>query len=144
VSAWIISRKHIDLLVTVIIRSEIVATGGKTPTEIGRTLWQENHNSVNYRYDENTPTPTYTHQPYAVPPADATWYLFALKQIDCYRYQSCEHPGWAESEANTITQALAEHLQQQAEREYPGMSSPDPATRWNAEPPAYRDAPWGI
>jgi hypothetical protein len=29
-----------------------------------------------------------------------------LKAIDCYRYQSCEHPGWASSEAQQFCLAL--------------------------------------
>jgi len=32
--------------------------------------------------------------------------VYALKAVCCYRYQSCEHPGWKGSEASRFCDAL--------------------------------------
>lgn len=80
-SAWIVSKKHIDALVE---HARQVST--QNPNEIGQMLWEQNHRSVNHRYGEKTTTPTYVFEP-----CDAALTVIdKLKLIDCYEHQSCE------------------------------------------------------
>jgi len=51
-----------------------------------------------------------------------------LKSIDCLDYQSCEHPGWAASEAK----AFIDRLQSAAIHALPGYE----AAIWGAPEPA--------
>ena len=145
-SAWIVSKRHIDLLVSVILRSEAVPEAGVDADKIGTELWTECHRSVNYRYSENEPVPDYHHQPYPLDVA-GDGYLFLLKQVDCYRYQSCEHPEWESSAACRWTDELRQMWIRRAAQEFPG-SALDPSVadrRGNASYPAtYERAPWGI
>jgi hypothetical protein len=68
----------------------------------GAELWAENHRSVNHRYDEHSEPPAY-----APPTAELLLDPAAVvKAIDCYVYQSCEHPGWAGSRADRFCQRL--------------------------------------
>lgn len=105
-SAWIVSRAHIDVLVQALTADAGLTPG--TPDEIGRELWAENLASVAYRYPRDTdgdrPGPlefrdsdveTYTYREPAKVIPDAG----ILMAVDCYTYQSCEHPGWNKSRA---------------------------------------------
>lgn len=121
-SAWIVSKAHIDVLVTGLVRSEVVASEGLTPDQLGQALWEENHRSVNYRYGEDTPTPEYRHEAHDVSP------VVLLKQIGCYDYQSCEHPGWIDSDAKRWSGKLYLLL----------------AGRVDTHTAEYDEAPWGI
>jgi hypothetical protein len=133
-SAWVVSKRHIDLLVTAIVRSESVDTGGLSRDEIGRWLWRENVRSVNYRYSERDRTPAYRYRAYELP-----HYLAILKQVECYQYQACERPDWPQSTAYRWTTALRELLAQQAAVQYPEASF------FPGEAPAeYEAAPWGV
>ena len=126
-SAWIVSKKHIDLLVTA--RVEYI-TDPVVPTEFGKMLWEENHRSVNIRYSEHTPTPDYQWQPIDLadyPP------LCILKQIACYDYQTCESDDWNETEAYKAVTALAEAVKNRN-----GLSDDYSGER------EYDNAPWGI
>lgn len=134
-SAWVVSKRHIDLLVTAIVRSESVDTGGLSKDQIGRELWRENVRSVNYRYSERGRTPAYQYRA----PGELPHYLAILKQVECYQYQTCERPDWERSTAHRWTQALRELLEKQAEAEFPGASYfPGRA------PAQYEAAPWGV
>ena len=90
-------------------------------TELGRELLKENLNSVAFRYgldltpDELAAPESYEyHRPrLAVTPVQT------LKAAQCLEYQSCEHPGWADSLACNI---LA-HLTSEATQRLPGMDS---------------------
>lgn len=95
--------------------------------EVGAMLVLENVRSVQYRYQDgsldNLPGPTspYYTNPYAYPlhgtgpirigqaPRRLTA-VEALKAIDCYEYQSCEHPEWHGSEARRLCDALRQRL----------------------------------
>ena len=74
-------------------------------------------------------------------------YLFLLKQVGCYRYQSCEHPGWQSSASCRWTADLRQMWIRRASREFPG-SAVDPALAdrpWTGWYPAtYDRVPWGI
>ena len=84
---------------------------------IGQFLVDENVRSVRYRYEddgENLPGPC---DPYWIEPyeyitlhAQRVSNVQALKALDCYEYQSCEHPGWRTSEAFQFIDALRRKL----------------------------------
>ncbi len=114
-SAWIVSRKHIDYIVTAIIAAELTS---KTPDDLGRMLWRECLISVACRYpddedgdrpgpadfrDSDVITYTWTETPILAGGALA-------KTLGCYHYQSCEHPGWENSEANGLVTKLTDSL----------------------------------
>ena len=77
---------------------------------VGAMLWAQNVTSVNYRYSEDELEDFYQ------APADLLWRVQAararldparvLGAIGCYEYQSCEGPGWRESEAYQYVEAL--------------------------------------
>ncbi|WP_433616811.1 hypothetical protein ACQP2P_15895 [Dactylosporangium sp. CA-139114] len=105
-SAWIVSRDHLDLLITAALAWGLTSTD--ETDDIGRTLWRENLASVAYRYpsdrDGTRPAPhgfrdrdvdTYQFRPYPgrVDPDVVTAAAASLE------YQSCEHPGWPDSAA---------------------------------------------
>jgi hypothetical protein len=119
-SAWIVSKAHIDVLVHALGVREMFPEG-MDPDAVGTMLWQECHDSVNYRYSESTPTPPYV---YTAPPAEWTPGDL-LHQIACYHYQSCEHPGWDTSTAKALTTALEQVLERAgATRESKGNDTP--------------------
>lgn len=110
-SAWIVGKLHIDYLVTAVIHAELTCMN---PDEIGRMLWRENLASVAYRYpgdddgdrpgpadfgDSDVDTYTWTETPLLEGGALG-------KTIGCYDYQSCEHPGYEESEAKRVIDQL--------------------------------------
>ena len=114
-SAWIVSRDHLDLLVTAAVAWDL--TDREHADEAGRMLWKENLASVAYRYpaDRDGERPG---------PVD-----FRDRHVDTYRfrcypgrvdpevvataaaslaYQSCEHPGWPASAARRWVTRLRE------------------------------------
>lgn len=109
-SAFIVTKTHIDAIVTTISSQtcysvkELVKNYQANFDLIGQILWNENYKSVNYRYNENEPNPTYFFS-----------YKFvnlgqSLKAIDCLNYQSCEHPDYEKSEAKNILNTLGKVL----------------------------------
>ena len=85
----------------------------ETASAVGLMLWEECRRSVAYRYhdepDADLPGPCedgprfgYVHTPCTkkIDPVEV------LKAIDCYSYQSCEHPEWEASEAHAFCASL--------------------------------------
>lgn len=114
-SAWIVSKLHIDYMVTAIIKAELT---DKTPDDLGRMLWAENLASVAYRYpgdgdgerpgpmdfkDSDVKTYTWAETPLLTGKALKT-------TLGCYDYQSCEHNGWPASESCAIVTKLYNSL----------------------------------
>ena len=96
-----------------------------TPSEaerIGQMLMRENRLSVNYRYGESEAEDLYTFEPPAMTVHVEP--VVILKTIDCFEYQSCEHPGWEDSEAHAFCQALRRRMIRRL--------------------PGYAEAPWEI
>lgn len=129
-SAFIVTRAHIDLLVSAALRyrvgvihgpdgKEVFTCNDNTADELGRLLWTENHRSVNYRYREKTKAPDYYFRERA-----AFSPVEAIKAVHCFEYQSCEHDGWEDSTAKRI----CERIIRAATHALPG----------------YDDAPWGV
>lgn len=145
-SAWVVSKAHIDALVTAglincqhaHLRWEHDGEGRQldytNADEIGSMLWAENVRSVQARYPDileeqgDYPGPidfeaeqvfAYRWQRNTIEP------VAVLKAIDCYQYQSCEHgDAWRASEAFQFCEALKEDM--------------------IGRLPGYREAPWGI
>ncbi|WIN00011.1 hypothetical protein ACTOB_003686 [Actinoplanes oblitus] len=105
-SAWIVNRDHIDLLLTAAVQWKLITAEQADST--GRMLWKENLTSVAHRYpndhDGDRPGPcdfrdndvdTYQYRPYPgrIDPEVVTMAAASLT------YQSREHPGWAASAA---------------------------------------------
>ena len=110
-SAWIVSKKHIDALVTWATKNNIVVThkGALHPIsgnldDIGQSLWRENFRSVNSRYSENKRTPKYIFQP------EHATDMVIYKNIGCYDYQTCEHAGYKDSFAFAFVEAVMKKL----------------------------------
>lgn len=87
----------------------------ETADTVGAMLLKENYRSVHHRYDElpevEADSPyRFEESRHRVEPVQV------LSAIACYRYQSCEHPGWTDSEAWDFCHAL----QNQAIRRLPG------------------------
>ena len=103
-SAWIVSKAHIDALITSALKVDRFNSlvNYETADKIGAMLWKENHKSVNYRYNEAKEAPAYRFTRRAQPLSAVE----ALKAIDCLEYQSCEHKGWEKSEAKRFLDKL--------------------------------------
>lgn len=126
-SAWIVSRAHIDVLVQALTADAGLTPGN--PDEIGRTLWTENLRSVAHLYprdgDGERPGPI------DFKDADAETYTYRepskviedggiLNAAHCYAYQSCEHPGWADSiPAKWMTTLVMRHQTAESLDRYP-------------------------
>ena len=140
-SAWIVNKAHIDAMVTAAQfcgrdygsfyywhERDAHYVTFETEDDVGQMLWSENVASVSYRYNGDTDLPG------PIPTPDPTSYEFTrsrpfspvemLSAIDCYEYQSCEHPGWKDSQAHAFCQALRHQMI--------GCL------------PGYDEAPWGI
>lgn len=117
-SAWIVSKTHIDSLVQAGIEREMVRP--EEADEFGRMLWAENLASIHSRYpdtaanDKNYPGPigfkarhvaSYTYKPLKGSSLDAEGVVNSAAR--CYDYQTCEHSGYEASKARQFVQLLA-------------------------------------
>ena len=71
--------------------------------EVGQMLWAENAKSVAYRYNEE-PAPLH-YREHRANPASLEAKLTPAQvfmALDGYEYQTCEHPGWPDSEAHSF------------------------------------------
>jgi len=78
----------------------------ETAGRVGAMLLSANRTSVNHRYDENAIEEPYVFEPYTKKLSPVQ----ILKALKCYVYQSCEHPGWNDSEAKVFCTALQSHV----------------------------------
>jgi hypothetical protein len=122
-SAYIVSREHIQYLVTAATSSVVLGRHGgpfhwfwrrqlqelkphddARAAEIGQMLWAENGKSINARYaDDDEHKMVYGDHVPAICPMDQ---IQIIKAIHCYGYQSCEHDGWEESKAKAFVDAI--------------------------------------
>lgn len=116
-SAWIVSKTHIDSLVQAGIEREMVRP--EEADEFGRMLWAENLASIHARYPDtidggNYPGPldftpeqveTYTYEPLEGSSLTAESVVNAA--ASCYGYQTCEHNGYQDSKAQQFVDLLA-------------------------------------
>lgn len=114
-SAWTVSKGHIDALVYWLEKSEISKADKDT---LGGRLWTENYRSVNYRYGQRNRRPVYRYsRPLPIasrPPYDD----FDPENIDqilnlahCYDYQSCETSDYYETPSARNILKLIKYLE---------------------------------
>ncbi len=139
-SAFVVNKGHIDAMVRLATVGQVTwlskgADGScvwrkasDDQDALGQMLLDECVKSVAYRYEgsDDLPGPidAYWKQPYSYSPLGGRMPtpVEGLKLVRCYEYQSCEHPGWKESDADNFCQSLTAHL----------MSTL----------PGYEEAPW--
>ena len=108
-SAWLVSKGHIDVLVQAALVEGLLPNYAQTPDDLGKLLWLENHLSLEARYGDDVPDDIeYTFRGVEAPLGDA--HLSAA--IHCYNYQSCEHDAWWEDAcaAHKLTNELLERV----------------------------------
>ena len=112
-SAWIVDKGHIDILVNATLKAAVLDTDPTTRQEVanefGTRLWRENVRSVNYRYNERKRTPKYEAEltDAELRPEDV------LAAIHCYQYQACERPDWKRSWAYRAMAVLEGYIESQ-------------------------------
>lgn len=141
-SAFTVGAPHIDTIVNAMRQFAGVPVPAGAPRGIGQMLWDENYASVNHRYSESEPTPDYSPTLTDAPLSP----IAVLKALDCYEYQSCEHPGWKTSDAHTLINAVrgiifTDHPEWAREIFTPGSDVSRPAYTQSAE---YSAAPWEV
>jgi hypothetical protein len=150
-SAWIVSRAHIDALVLAGVQWRLITDPGPEKlSALGRMLWAENLASVAYRYpgdgDSERPGPNDFRD------ADVTTYTAptsevllsaagVVKAVDCYEYQSCEHPAWPDSAAAGFAGALRTAVLTCIPAD---QLEPSRYSGQRKYPPGYDTAPWGV
>jgi hypothetical protein len=111
-SAWIVSKTHIDALVQAGIEDELVRPA--EADEFGRLLWRENLASIHFRYPDTVESGSYP-GPIDFKASDVDEYTYeplegeagisrqapsVVRQTAlCYDYQTCEHPEYNGSAA---------------------------------------------
>lgn len=151
-SAYIVSKKHIDLIVKAVTegtRDGIVPPSDQDPDALGQLLVTECVASVSYRYPDDDvqagelpgPCDPYYLLPYTY--ADPLYRPTAAElysAIRAYSYQSCEHPGWEDSDANTVCETAQEDIRCRlpVARRYHGLRGSAHSRRWDD----MQTAPW--
>ncbi len=100
-SAYTVNKETIDSVVTTAIAKGVATP--ETANNIGQILWQQNVDSVNYRYKENTPCEEYVYAEFSGK-ANEHW----ESDADCLEYQSCEAPEYDESISKFILDSIRE------------------------------------
>lgn len=123
-SAYLVSDRHINALVTYAADHEVwfqrAYCRGREQA-LAALLYAANVESVNYRYNETDETLGFNYRRVDITRLAA---VDILKLCNGLEYQSCEHPGYDDSQARELLIAIKET----AIRELPG----------------YDDAPWGL
>lgn len=136
-SAWIVAAAQIDVLVLAGVQFGVSYDAGPStvPAPLGlaaagRDLWAENHRSIDHRYGGRTEPSSY------LPPAAEVLLdrVAVVKAIDCYVYQSSEHPGWSTSRA-------ADYCRRLRAAAMAGLPLAPDGGRY---PIGWDEAPWGI
>lgn len=121
-SAFILDNKHINVMMSRTAprypgdgfsyswEGQRYYFGGHTQ-EIGQKLVDENFRSVNYRYDEAEEPYTFLN----VVLRRAYAPVEVIKACDSYYYQTCETPGWEETDAWAIVHTLRKRAIRQLE-----------------------------
>ena len=95
-SAMIVTDSHINFILSA--AASQVNMSRDEWSEIGQSLVNENYRSVNYLYREDEEPHEYRFWVDKFEP-DVKSIVAALKAIQGFEYQSCEHPDYFESEA---------------------------------------------
>lgn len=137
VSAWIVDQAHIDVLVLAGVQLGVsydpgppAVPGPAALAAAGADLWAENHRSVDHRYGLRTEPPDYV-----APTAEVLLDPAAVvKAVDCFVYQSGEHPDWPSSRAEDYCRRLRAAA-------LTGLPLPSTGGQY---PIGWDEAPWGI
>lgn len=135
-SAWIVSKAHIDVLVYGLITFELL--NEEKADTCGQMLVDECVKSVSALYPRDTPedlpgpADNYYLKPYRFErPTKDLISIAIAKAVACFKYQSCEHDEWETSNAKKVMDILEVTI---AER-YPNYE--------NSEEYEY-GSPWGF
>jgi hypothetical protein len=126
-SAFLVSKAHIDALVTAavfgVIENPLISGQWWPPVYaghaavhsranwLGEALWAENRKSIRARYPaDSCEARTYVYKPADSPPVVLRSALEVLKLVQCYEYQSCEHDNWKDSAAAKFCGELTARL----------------------------------
>lgn len=125
-SAWICSRTHIAAVAKAAVQLGVIQAA--QAVENANALEVENFKSVDYRYREHNIREGEVTQA-DIDHAPILSLHGTLKAVHCLNYQSCEHPGWMNSNAEHLLAAIEAIAK----------------TRGAVEgSPAYESEPWGI
>ena len=132
-SAFVVSNAHIGYMVHAAVTYRVGYTTGTDRQQVtrdnaaavGAALFAENVASVTYRYDFAVESSPYLATNASPPVPDP---VQVLKAVQCYEYQSCEHPGWLDSAARLF----CEHLTGAAIGRLPGYED----AAWDLSDPA--------
>ena len=112
-SAFIVSKHHIDAIISAALAYGVEGLTKRTAMDRGRELWEANIASVGVRYPGDPEALVIAgriadvYVPRQVPVPSI---VEAAKLIDCLEYQSCEHDGWATSDAAAFLGKVREAL----------------------------------
>lgn len=124
-SAFLVSKKHIDALVfarSLVPMHERCDRAAYLPelddNELGKLLWTENVKSLKARYNPSqvrtlkgdNKTSLYKYEKHDDAVVFGGYALGLIKLIRCYQYQSCEHNEWTSSKAHAYCELLESRL----------------------------------
>ena len=109
-SAYIMSLDSTDLITTAVLYMAIDKDRHLSGQEVSDMLRQTNLDSVNYRYNEREVLEPHTFMRADLAPLKPAQLLQVRATMASYQYQSCEHPGWASSEAYKLWVDLGEWI----------------------------------
>lgn len=102
-SAFVVPHAHVDALVSWAVHHRVpLFPAPATPASVAAELFEENCRSVDHRYGEVNA------RDYRYRAADV-WGMAPvqiLKACNCLEYQSCEHPGWPDSQARANLEVI--------------------------------------
>lgn len=101
-SAWMVTKSHIDAMVQSVINTDLLRTQpDQNPTTLGKRLWSENWVAFNIRYEGRYPEDRPDIENYVFEGTDKPLDPVAINTlIRCYHYQCSEYeecdqqPGW--------------------------------------------------
>lgn len=126
-SAWIVSKHHIDVIVDGAIRLGLIGLGDATKT--GRMLTNANKRSIQARYGREDRQAATVKTYFYTTPREQIPDVVLSKQVHCYDYQTCEIWEYEKTTAYKFAQRMERALEAR------GVSR---------KSPGYDEAPWGV
>lgn len=126
-SAWIVSKHHVDVIVDGAIRLGIIEQAESV--KVGRMLTNANKRSIQARYGEDAADAANVQTYWYTTPRETVSDVVLLVQVKCYNYQTCEIWEYEKTTAYRFVQKMERALAMLG------------VTR---ESDGYSDAPWGV